>query len=108
MIERSFYFQHDEKNHLTINAGRIDLLSMNASSDKTATGKEPRNRVALRLIQTAADAFVTWEQCAGRSKAEACMAGVDRATEALAAMGGTMPDRETLRVIGRYNGDGEI
>jgi hypothetical protein len=36
------------------------------------------------------------------------MAGVDRATEDLAAIGGTMPNRETLRVIGRYNGDGEI
>ena len=75
---------------------------------ENTTGKEPQNRVVLRLIQSAADAFVTWEQCAGRSKAEACMAGVDRATADLAAMGGTMPNRETLRIIGRYNGDGEI
>jgi hypothetical protein len=33
---------------------------------------------------------------------------MERASKALEAMGGTMPDRETLRVIGRYNGDGEI
>lgn len=84
------------------------MLSMNASSDKTATGKEPRNRVALRLIQSAADAVVTYENCAGLSKADACWEGLQRATKALEAMGGTMPDRETLRVIGRYNGDGEI
>ena len=74
----------------------------------TPTGKEPRNRVALRLIQSAADAFVTWNKCAGRSKADACWEGMERASKALEAMGGTMPDRETLRVIGRYNGDGEI
>jgi hypothetical protein len=74
----------------------------------TTTGKEPRNRVALRLIQSAADALVTYENCAGLSKADACWSGLKRCKEDLAAMGGNMPDHETLRLIGRYNGDGEI
>jgi hypothetical protein len=74
----------------------------------TTTGKEPRNRVVLRLIQSAADALVTYEKCAGLSKADACWACLKRCKEDLAAMGGTIPDHETLRIIGRYNGDGEI
>jgi hypothetical protein len=78
------------------------------NTTENTTGKEPRNRVALRLIQSAADAVVTYENCAGLSKADACWEGLQRASKALEAMGGTMPDRETLRVIGRYNGDGEI
>jgi hypothetical protein len=78
------------------------------NTTENTTGKEPRNQVALRLIQSAADAVVTYENCAGLSKADACWEGLQRATKALEAMGGTMPDRETLRVIGRYNGDGEI
>jgi len=75
---------------------------------ENTTGKEPRNRVALRLIQSAADALVTYENCAGLSKADACWEGVKRASKELEALGGKMPDHETLRVIGRYNGDGEI
>jgi hypothetical protein len=78
------------------------------NTTENTTGKEPRNRVALRLIQSAADAVVTYENCAGLSKADACWEGLQRATKALEAMGGTMPDHETLRIIGRYNGDGEI
>jgi hypothetical protein len=74
----------------------------------TTTGKEPQNRVVLRLIQSAADALVTYEKCAGLSKAEACWEGFERNTERLEAMGGTMPDNLTLKLIGRYNGDGEI
>jgi hypothetical protein len=73
-----------------------------------AMGEEPRNRVALRLIQSAADAFVTYENCAGLSKADACWEGMRLASKELEALGGEMPNHETLRVIGRYNGDGEI
>ena len=74
----------------------------------TTMGEEPRNRVALRLIQSAADALVTYENCAGLSKADACWEGMKRASKELEALGAKMPDHETLRVIGRYNGDGEI
>lgn len=81
---------------------------VNTHTTENTTGKEPRNRVALRLIQRAADALVTYENCAGLSKADACYAGLKRCKEELEAMGGTMPDHNTLRVIGRYNGDGEI
>jgi len=70
--------------------------------------KRLNHRAALHLIQHAADAFVTWEQCAGRSKADACWNAFDYATSQLEHLGGTMPNRETLRLIGRYNGDGEI
>ena len=78
------------------------------NTTENTTGKEPRNRVALRLIQSAADALVTYENCAGLSKADACWSAIKFCKEELAAMGGTMPDNNTLRVIGRYNGNGEI
>ncbi len=61
---------------------------------------------ALRLIQLAADALVTYENCAGLSKADACWEGLKLASKELEEMGGKMPDHNTLRLIGRYNGAG--
>jgi|LakMenE18May11ns_1017448.scaffolds.fasta_scaffold8924985_1 hypothetical protein len=61
---------------------------------------------ALRLIQLAADALVTYENCAGLSKADACWEGMKLASKELEEMGGKMPDHNTLRLIGRYNGAG--
>jgi hypothetical protein len=71
-------------------------------------GNTLEHREALHLIQHAADAFVTWEGCAGHSKAEACWSAFEHATKCLESIGGTMPNRETLRLLGRFNGEGKI
>ena len=77
------------------------------SAAQTLENKYNR-RPALHLIQHAADAFVTWEQCAGHTKAEICWQAFERATNDLESIGGTMPNRETLRLLGRFNGEGKI
>jgi hypothetical protein len=76
------------------------------TTQHTTTGAA--NTTAARLEQLAADAFVTWRDCAGHTKAELSWSAYRHACDELNKLGLQAPSESWLRLKGRFNGDGTI